>query len=351
MSKKTVLVTCVGAPPGFNTARILSYEDDYDVIGVDADKYASGLYLDKVKPYVVPMVKEDNYIDSLVEVCKKENVNAIIPCFEKETLVISEHREVFEKIGVKLLLSPHETVEACCDKLKTMGQAEKAGISHPKTYLIDSKADLDKIDLEFPVVMKPAIGSGARGITYPKNKEELIDDYAILGKGGTKVLVQELVKGGPGRVYMCGLLYDKNHKLKVSYISKSLKTPFPNGGPAIVGVPLKNDEILNMAIKLLDSFGNYTGPAGVEFKIDEKDGKPKLMEINPRLWGYSCLAFGAGANIHKATAQLALDEDIGEIHDYDTNKLFVRSFDEKIMNKEEALAKINYVGGTNEDAD
>lgn len=341
MNQKTILVTAAGAPPGLNTLRVLSREENYKLIAVDADQYACGLYANKVTPYVVPFAHKENYIQTLLNICKKEKVNVLLPCYEKETIKISKNRYLFEQQGTRLLLPPHETVLACCDKFKTAQQARKAGIPHPKTYLIQENSDLKRLDLAFPLVVKPVQGSGARGIEYPQNQKELFQSFQRLKKDHGPLLVQELIPGGDGSVYVCALLYDKQHQLKASFTSRSLKAMYRTGGPAIVGEPVKDETIRQLGIKLLNSFGNFIGPAAIEFKIDERDNTPKLMEINSRLWGYSRLSFGAGINFHKMAVQLALGEEIPEAHDYDTNKLLVRSYDDKIFDKEEAFNKIN----------
>ena len=41
---------------------------------------------------------------------------------------------------------------------------------------------------------------------------------------------------------------------------------------------------------------NWNGVAMVEFKIDERDSRPKLMEINGRFWGSLQLAIDAGVD-------------------------------------------------------
>jgi len=340
MNKKTILVTSVGAPPGLNTLRILSEVNNYNLIGVDADRYACGLYLKNIKPYIIPLAHEKQYIPALLDICKKEQVNVLLPCYENEILKISEYRSNFYEQKVNLLLPSHKTLLACCNKSKTIEQAKKARIPHPKTYLIQKKPEIKNVDLDFPVVIKPCFGSGARDVSYPKNQNELFIDYQKLSETHKDILVQELIPGSSGTVYMCGLLYDNNHNLKASFLSRSLKTLYKTGGPGTVGEPVKNKEIIQLAKNLIQSFGDFSGPAGIEFKIDERDNVPKLMEINPRLWGYSRLSFVAGINIHKMTIQLALGEDVPEAYDYDTNKLLVRMYDDRVFDKEEIQQKV-----------
>lgn len=326
---KKVMVTAVGAPPGLNTAKIL--RNDYHVIAVDADKYACGLYLDGVKPFVIPAASQKDYIDSLVEICIQEKVDVLVPCYETETIVISENRKKLEDNGVKLLLADHDIIVKCIDKYETAKQAVQAGIPCPRTQLMTDIFADENSDIVFPAVLKPAIGSGARGISYPENKDEALEFYKQLNE---KAILQERIEGEAGSVHVVACLYDKSSKLKASFVSRSLKTTQKTGGPAVVGEPVINEEIKRMGIALLESFGNFVGVAAVEFKLDSKDGVPKVLEINPRLWGYSRLAYESGINFHKMVVKLAMDEEVEEVHHYSTDKILVRHYDDRVFDKE-----------------
>lgn len=328
----TVLVTAAGAPPGFTTCNILS--EKYNIIATDADKYASGLYQYNVTPYVIPLCSKPDYIDRLISICKKEFVDMIFPALEIEAIVISKHRKRFDEIGVKYLLPPHEVLQSAADKYKTAMAANKAGIPCPKTVLLNDADEANNARPSFPSVLKPVQGSGARGVYYAKDRKEYDKLISKLDfeKG---YLVQEMIIGGFGSVYLVALLYDKQSRLKASFLSRSLKAAYKEGGPCIVGTPVKDEKLKQMGIDLIEALGGFVGPAAIEFKVDEKTKTPKLLEINPRIWGYSRLAYGSGLNIHNMIVQLALDEDIPAQHDYALDRLFVRSYDDKVFKRSE----------------
>src|ERR1700676_4914083 len=48
----------------------------------------------------------------------------------------------------------------------------------------------------------------------------------------------------------------------------------------------------------------------VEFKLDPRDGVPKLMEINPRFWGSIALAICAGADFPTMAVDLATGQRV-----------------------------------------
>lgn len=70
-----------------------------------------------------------------------------------------------------------------------------------------------------------------------------------------------------------------------------------------------------MAIRLLREL-NWYGLAMVEFKVDPRDGVPKLMEINPKLWGSLNLAIASGVDFPALLYRLAVDGDVRPVFDY-----------------------------------
>jgi predicted ATP-grasp superfamily ATP-dependent carboligase len=71
----------------------------------------------------------------------------------------------------------------------------------------------------------------------------------------------------------------------------------PRGiGTCRVGEAVWVDEVVEAAQRLLRAF-DYTGLSQVEFKRDARDGRYRLMEINPRLWQWHGLATACGIDL------------------------------------------------------
>ena len=76
-----------------------------NLIGVDMDKLAPALnFVDK--KYEVPRLSSDEFIPTIIEICKKENVSIIIPTLDTELLLYSQNKELIEKeCGAKVMVS------------------------------------------------------------------------------------------------------------------------------------------------------------------------------------------------------------------------------------------------------
>ena len=61
---------------------------------------------------------------------------------------------------------------------------------------------------------------------------------------------------------------------------------------------------------------NWYGVAHADFIIDERDKKPKLLEINPRFWTSLNLAILSGIDFPYLLYKLAIDGDIKPVNNY-----------------------------------
>ena len=87
------------------------------------------------------------------------------------------------------------------------------------------------------------------------------------------------------------------------------------GGVSILAETTDEPALLKSAVKLMEVL-RWNGPADVEFKIDERDGIPKLLEVNTRFWGGLDLAIQAGVDFPHLTCELAVGRDFRVAGDY-----------------------------------
>ena len=74
-------------------------------------------------------------------------------------------------------------------------------------------------------------------------------------------------------------------------------------------------ELAEMGVRLLSSL-NWYGVAMVEFKIDPRDGRAKLMEVNPRFWGSLQLSIHSGIDFPYLLYRMAVDGDVEPVNGY-----------------------------------
>ena len=143
--------------------------------------------------YRVPLITDPEYIPTILEICKKENINAVTTLIDPEISILAAHRKEFEELGVEVLAPYEETAKLCFDKYEMYKYLTEKGINTVKTY--GSFADFDKDykegKINLPVFVKPRTGSGSVGARK-------VDTYELLKEVTEKdpgLIIQELMTG------------------------------------------------------------------------------------------------------------------------------------------------------------
>ncbi len=165
----TILLTAVG---GSGITTIIDHlraipELTVRLVGVDAQTVTVGqFYLDDF--FSVPYGDAPNYADVLLDICKKNEVDLIIPFSDQEAWSLSKARRFFQGIGCQILTSPFHTYQQLPDKLAFMNELVSHQIPTPQFY---SPRNMDELDravaaLGYPekkIAFKPLDGHGSRG--------------------------------------------------------------------------------------------------------------------------------------------------------------------------------------------
>jgi len=125
--------------------------------------------------------------------------------------------------------------------------------------------------------------------------------------------VQEYIPGN--EIYGVSALLNKDSKPRAVFVHKRIRQ-FPiTGGPSTYRVSVSKPSLAKLGLKLLEEMKWY-GVAMVEFKIDIRDGKPKLIEVNPRFVGSLSLAIAAGVDFPHLLYKMAINGDIQPTYNY-----------------------------------
>lgn len=269
--------------------------------------------------YPSPLFNPQEFLDFLYRKLSRHNYAMLLPMEDETVSLLSEHRDEFSRFTY-LPITSFEKIQFAQDKGKILQLAEKHGIPIPKTWYIESIAQLTtlKDSLAYPVVIKPKTGSGAIGIAYPGNPVELTEQYLAVHKHYPFPLIQEFIpREGPG--YGASFLFDENGKVKASFVHKRLREYPITGGASTLRESVRRDDIRDMAQTLLKAI-DWFGVAMVEFKIDLRDSTPKLMEINPRFWGSLALAIVAGVNFPYLLYLMSRGKNFKPVEEYQIGK-------------------------------
>lgn len=297
------------------------------IVATDNSPYAPALYFAD-EQYLVPKITEPNYIDTLLDICKKENIQAIATFIDPEIEVLSKNREVFEQLGIKVLVPSYETAGLCFNKYELFKHLKKHNIPTVQTFgtLEEAQDAIAQEELSFPVFVKPRTGSGSVGA----RKVESMDELVIAMKEDESLIVQEFMSGMDldADVYV-----DTENKEVVSAFSKRKISTTIGGANKTISF---KDEKLFELIKQVAGVLELYGPNDMDFFY--VNGQYYLSEINPRFGGAYLHAYGAGVDfvklIEKNISGKANDSCIG---DYEEGVVMMM-YDSVVIKKQDELA-------------
>lgn len=152
-----------------------------------------------------------------------------------------------------------------------------------------------------PVIIKPAIGSGSRGIRRIDSPEGL--------KGvvvGDHEFAQELIDTGP-EIEGAFFLF-RQGALVNAFTHRRIRTAPRRGGVSVLSKSTHNQRLIEIGAAILSKL-NWDGLAMLEFVYDARQQDYLLLEINPRLWGSALLSEFCGANLIEQYVSLALGRE------------------------------------------
>lgn len=274
-----ILITAIGS---FSANVVINnlHESGNRIIGCDiyeSEWVANSLIVDKFyqSPYAS---NREEYVEFVKLLCKKEQIEYIIPLTDVEIDTINANRNEFT--DVTLCISEKETVDICRNKYLLFKYLKKRDIK----CLISTQL-LKEIKIEeqnYPVVVKPYDGRSSQGLNYIANltamkyfiENSIIDDYVIQPKKEGKIITVDILR-------------QKDFCVATPRV-ELLRTL--NG--AGTSVKVFEDKNLENICKEIATILNIKGCVNFEFIRDE-NGDYYFLECNPRFSGgvaFSCMA-------------------------------------------------------------
>ena len=223
------------------------------------------------------------------------------PTHDDDLETIARHRD---ELALTCPFPAWDVLGRIQDKRRQLAVAAEAGIAVPRT------ADRPTDELGFPVLVKPSdptsfrrrFGVKAFRCADRGELERRFEDARLHAP-----LVQEWIPGGDDALYTAGTyVAHDGEALGVFTGRKLLQTP-REIGTARVAEARWLPALAEDALRLLRGLG-FHGIAQVELKRDPRDGRFKLIEVNPRLWEWHGLASACGVDLPR----IAYLDSLGE---------------------------------------
>ena len=186
------------------------------------------------------------------------------------------------------------------DKRLTYQLAAEQRVDCPLTFYPVNEAELRSAALDFPVILKPATHAVTSRFTADKawpaaNREELVARYREAREliPPDEIIVQERIPGGGESQFSYAALCCDGEPIVSLTARRTRQYPVDFGYSSSYVETLDIPEIVAPSRRLLAAIG-YTGLIEVEYKFDARNGRFKLLDINPRIWTWATLGARAG---------------------------------------------------------
>jgi predicted ATP-grasp superfamily ATP-dependent carboligase len=240
----------------------------------------------------------DDFAAGVLELVTSSRPALVVPSSDQSIACLRPWRSQIER-HTKLAMGSEAALNIAVDKQATLALAKELGIAVPKMAIVESTDDIGPVmaEIGYPAVVKPRWSwvrdfGGERLISSAVlNEAEAFRAIGQLHKTGVPAIVQELLSGSREGLS----LFRVGGEVVGEFAHVSVRTTPMLGGACAVRESISMPADLRAkAVSLLDAIG-LEGYSQIEFRRDA-NGRPVLMEINPRLSGSVELASRSGVD-------------------------------------------------------
>lgn len=288
-----IAVTGVGG--GVGQSILKSLEDSgYNIIALDGELLGTGLYTAN-RSYHIPYANNPEYIETLLDICKKEEISLLFPGLDAELMPLSLNREAFKAIGTTVIVSRPEVIKISDDKQETYNKLTTAGVSVPLTFPF---TDFIPEESDFPLIIKQQVGGArSKNIYLARNKKEWDTAKVKIAENAKDYIVMEYIEGDE---YTCGTINLNDTCKGVIVMRRILRD-----GDTYKCFSVKNTVIESEVRKVVEAIKPF-GACNVQLRM--REGKPYIFEINARCSGTTASRTLCGFNEPKMIADYLLKD-------------------------------------------
>lgn len=234
----------------------------------------------------VPAIGDLDFIPTVLEICRTEHVDVIVPTIDTELMIYAQNKEAFAEIGVTVLVSSPEVISLAADKLLFHNWLVDNGLPSVPTF---PAIDLPNTAELGAVIAKPRGGSSSIGVIAADSLSELplgslSDDYIVQHKAEGQELTVDFAVHGDGSFLGCV----PRRRLEV------------RSGEVSKGITVRNPAIEELARHLASRLPGAHGILNFQCFFQPETEELAIIELNGRVGGGFPLSHQAGATFFEA---------------------------------------------------
>ena len=306
MGKINLLITSSGR----RVSLVKNFEKYFNVFTCDMNPSLSAACQYSGKFFKVPPVRDKNYINILIENCKKNDIKIIIPTIDTELSILAKNKNKLLNEGILPIISSKEICDTFYLKTTTEEFFKKYGFKTPKIIK-------NLKDATYPMFAKlnnSSLSIGAMRVNSYEEAKTLKGDYVF----------QELIDGVE---YTIDAFFDENSNLicivpreRIEVRCGEVAKARTNKDKIII------NEIKKLSKHLKGAFGCLT------IQLFKKDNEIIFIEINPRFGGGYPLSYLAGADYAKFIKDIYEGKKLKYFEGWRDNLIMLRYDAEVLVN-------------------
>jgi predicted ATP-grasp superfamily ATP-dependent carboligase len=265
-----------------------------------------------------PLACSQEFTAAVTALLEQRRIDVLIPVTEAALLALLPLRDSISHVIVPF--PDADTFRQVCDKAAVASAAHEFGVSVPRQTTLQrptARDTLDKSEVEFPLVLKPARSVAGRskwGVRHVTEWDDLNQCLDELPPAAYPLMLQQRIIGPGVGIFL--LLW--RGATVATFAHRRLREKPPSGGVSVYRESIPTDpDLVRRSVALLDRF-RWQGVAMVEYKVESATGTPYIMEINGRFWGSLQLAIDSGVDFPKLLLQCVTGGEPEPILDYHT---------------------------------
>ncbi len=241
----------------------------------DADRY-----------YKVPAITAPEYIDTVLDICKKEEISAVLSLIDPELSLLAKNKDRFAEAGVMVIGSSYELCEMALDKMEMYNWLSEHGYRCAKSYTDKEAFYCDRAagEIDFPVFVKPVRGSASVAISKVCDEQTL----ELLFEKSDNLMIQEFLDG---QEIGADCYIDMLSGELVSVFTK--KKLLMRAGETDKAVSFKDEKLFSLIKRFVLECG-WRGQ--IDIDVFEVGGEYYISEVNPRFGGGYPHAYECGVD-------------------------------------------------------
>jgi carbamoyl-phosphate synthase large subunit len=307
--------------PGIAVIRAIREYAGFNVriIGLSYEALEPGIYMHDLvsKTYQLPYPSAGTEVlfDRLEQIHKIERIDVIIPNFDAELYNFIRIESRLGKLGIRTFLPTPDEFEAR-DKVNLNKFGKKHNFYVPEDKVIFQSSELEKAasEFSFPIVVKGKYYDAFICNTIAEAEKAF---FRLQAKWGVPAIVQKFI---PGTEINIAVLGDgRGNAVSVIPMRKLYIT---DKGKAWAGITIEDSNLIDTAEKFVKAT-RWRGGCELEIMMTS-DGKPYIMEVNPRFPAWIYLTAAAGQNQPAMLVKMATGEEVKPVREYASGKMFIR---------------------------